>query len=317
MGTLLILGKVTLMGRSIKLSSVCVLAAALVLGGPPAAWATVTGQWFFSEVVIDAGTPIGNQIPNGQQFQSGTLPAIHAANDAAGTTVRAANLDAGHLESVYFPGWTLADGAGQVPPNTSMLSSDPGFEALNGTTDGVDAGTAFDPGTASSFKVSAWVKPDDPALFPAAVGQGTSVSPNIVQKGVQQAAASQHFWKMSLAMTNTTPRRWFAFCLFKGEYVGATGTAVTVKPGWSTSASGQLQLTPGLAYKVECTKTATAATVTVTPAGGSAASKTLALSAALNVSNNRPLSVGKKPASVDARDVYAGILDNLVVDKTP
>lgn len=309
------------MRRTTRLRSTFIALTTLgLMVAMPHSFAAVTGQWFFGEVVIPSGqTTLGNVIPAGQQFQSGVLPVIHAADAAAGgTTIRAANLDSAHPKSVYLPGWTAADSAGNIPAAASMLSSDPGFEALGGTTNGVDGGVAFDPETSASFSVTAWIKPDDPALVPAAVGAGTSVSPNIAQKGTRQTAATSHFWKMSLAMTTNTAgqKRWFAFCEFKGATVAAPSVEKTAKPGY-LSAAGRLLLEPGTAYKMECIKTATSATVAVTPSGGTRVFKTETLAAPINVSNDRPLSVGKKPGSLFGNDSYAGIIDNLVIDKTP
>ncbi len=222
-------------------AAVTAVATVGVLVAAPPAMAAVTGQWFFSEVSIPAGQPLGNPIPDGQQFQSGSLPTIYAADAASGgTSILAANLDAAHPKSAYFPGWNDANASGQIPAAESMLSSDPAFEALGGTTNGVDAGTAFDPEAASAFKVTAWIRPDDPALVPTSVGSGTSVSPNIVQKGVRQAGASLHFWKMSLAMTTNTSgqRRWFPFCEFKGESVASPGPLFSPSPAIRPQPSG-------------------------------------------------------------------------------
>ena len=44
--------------------------------------------------------------------------------------------------------------------------------------------------------------------------------------------------------------------------------------------------------------------------------RTASVAGAFTVANNRPLSIGKKPASLLGADAYAGVLDNLVIDKS-
>jgi hypothetical protein len=289
------------LSRRVSVAAALALAFTLVLG--TAAYATTTYAWFFGSVVV------GSTLTPGQQFTDSTGTTILNAADAADpTTVSGANLDAAHPKSVYFPGWEGVVSGGTVSKTDSMLSTDVNFET--NSSGGLDGGSNLQDPESAPFSVSAWIKPDDPALFDLGGDLPPHISPNIVQKGVSGTPGG--FWKLSTAMLTTSPgavRHWFPFCEFKN---GTTD----LNPGWD-NASGRFAMAVGTAYKVECVKSGASATVNVYTGGSSTPvyTRTLTAAADFSIANGLAVSVGHKPASTDPRDVYAGVLDNLNINK--
>jgi hypothetical protein len=187
-----------------------------------------------------------------------------------------------------------------------MLSSDANFETSS--IGGSDGGSNLQDPESSVFSVSVWIKPDDPALYDLGTDSPSHVSPNIVQKGL--SGTSGGFWKLSIAMlTSGGTRHWFPFCEFKN---GATD----LNPGWDNTA-GRFAMAVGTSYKVECVKSGANATVNVYTGGSGTPvfTKTLSAAADFSIANGNAVSVGHKPTSTDPRDVYAGALDNLNINK--
>jgi hypothetical protein len=196
-----------------------------------------------------------------------------------------------------------------VNATASMLSTDANFETNSvGGTDGTSV--IHDP-ESQVFSVSAYILPDNASQYPLGTALPSSVSPNIIQKGVSTSTGS--FWKMSLGMTGTgTAARWYPFCQFKNA------TTFDLKPG--SASADRFQLTPGTAYKIECSKSGASATLKVFVSGSATAVKTVTVTeadGAFSVSNSNSVSVGKKPKSTDPADAYAGVIDNVVITKGP
>jgi hypothetical protein len=267
-----------------------------------AAYAATMYAWYFGSVVV------GQTLTPGQQFTDSTGTTVLNAADAADpTTVSGADLDGAHPKSVYFPGWQGVPAGGTVSKTDSMLSSDVDFETSS--IGGSDGGSNLQDPESATFKVSAWVLPDDPAGFDLGTDAPSSVSPNIVQKGL--SGTSGGFWKMSIAMlVSGGTRHWFPFCEFKN------GTTNDLKPGWASGA-GRFSMTVGTPYKVECVKSGADATVNVYTGGSGTPvfTRTESAGASFSIANGSAVSVGHKPTSTDPHDVYAGVLDNLVITK--
>lgn len=280
--------------------AVAVVTAAAMIVSATSASASTVGSWYFGAAV--AGSPVNS----GQTFSDST--GTTALNAADVTTLVGADLDTAHKTSIRFPGWQGVPVGGSVDRTASMLSTDPSFEASGiGGSDGVSV--VLDP-ESELFTVSAWILPDDASQYPLGTALPSSVSPNIIQKGVSTSTGS--FWKMSLGMSGTgTAARWYPFCQFKN------GTGFDVKPG--SASADRYPLTPATAYKIECSKNSATATLKVFVAGSSVAvaTRTATASAAFGVSNGNAVSVGKKPRSTQPADAYAGIVDNVLISKGP
>lgn len=266
---------------------------------------TTVASWYFGRV-----TP-GQPVAPGAVF-SGSGVSLHAAGN---TTLVGTNLDAAHPYSVNFPGWLDVNADGTVDRTASMLSSDPGFvaSAIGGSeAPGV---TTLDPESAP-FLVSAWIRPENAALYPLGARQPGEISPNIVQKGRSNEVGG--FWKVSLGLNRSSAGqlRWFPFCTFKGDNADQVEPGLRNKP-----AEGKLRyyLADGDIVRVECVKQGATGTLNVYKPGIGApvftTSETAAGVANFPIQNDAALSVGHKPRTTDPADVYSGTLDNLVIKK--
>jgi hypothetical protein len=279
-----------------RVTVIAIISVATVLATATSAYAATVGSWYFGAAV--AGSPVNG----GQPFSDSTGTVFLNAADT--TTLTGTDLDTAHPKSIRFPGWQGTPVGGTVNATTSMMSTDANFETGGGS-DGTSV--VHDP-ESQLFSVSAWILPDNASQYPLGTAQPSSVSPNIVQKGVSTSTGS--FWKMSLGMTGTgTAARWYPFCQFK------SGTTFDVKPG--SASADRYPLTPGVAYKIECSKSGATATLKVFAAGSSTAvaTRTATASSAFSVSNGNAVSVGKKPTSTDPADAFAGVVDNVLISK--
>ncbi len=234
---------------------------------------------------------------SGASVAAETGPSLRAATNS---TLSGAWPVPSVARGIYFAGWRQVTN-GLVDPSESALSLDPSFMFASGS-DGGSA--ALDPQDAR-FAMSVTVIADSPADFPLAGKPTSSVSPNIMQKGLTGTTGG--FWKMSLGMAGTDAQRyWYPFCTFKAP----TGEA---KPGYGT---GVFRLVPGVPYRITCSKDGATATLRVTSTNGTLLYERSARAAgALNIDNSIALSVGHKPRSTDPSDSFAGSLADLVITK--
>lgn len=225
---------------------------------------------------------------------------------ASGSTVTAKKLDGDVARVIDFPGWRGTSPGDVLSPTASMLSTDPAFESdPDGGKDG--SSTDFDPESAS-FAVSVWVKPTHAALFPRGTLKPSAVSPNIVQKGRINEVGG--YWKLSIEMTRTSAGlRWAPLCTFRS----ATGELLNV----NASALDQLAMADQtIGYTIGCTLSQGTATLTMTPDGGVAQTRSLVATGPFTISNDESVSVGHKPKTTSATDMYDGLLARLMVAKS-
>lgn len=291
------------MKTSIGASAFAIIAAAGTL--PAYAQQHTAASWYFSKAV--PGQPVVNSTVFG-----GSGVSLYVDQN---TTLWGTDLDNnGHTRSVYFPGWKHRID-GKVDRFASMLSSDPSFRTA--TRGGQDGGSdALDP-QAVDYAVAVWVLPDPASEYPVPAGMPDSglkaISPNIVQKGRIDEVGG--FWKLSLVLTRdpgTQRLRWYPMCSFKGE-----GQQLDV----FGSQASRYYFTDTQPAKLECVKRGGTVSLNVYESSGAATVKvfTSAKSTVGNVNftiaNNASLSVGHKPRTDDPSDIYAGILDDLVITK--
>lgn len=282
------------MHRRSPLTGILVLCSTLALilfSASPAAAVTV-GDWRLNQLAP------GVRAAPSASFAAVTGPALRASAD---TTIAGAQSGVMPSGGLYFRGWRNTVKS-SVDMDSSMLSTDPAFEASLGT----DGGSAtFDP-QRSNFSVSVLVRPDAASSFPLGTWSPGGVSPNIAQKGLSNATGG--FWKVSLRMGGATSgtRYWYPFCTFKS---GST----ELKPGYSGAI---YPLAANTSYQIICSKTLRSATLQVRNLSGvQLFTQTLAASVDLPIDNAYPVSVAHKPRSTDPRDCYAGTLANLSITK--
>lgn len=284
-------------------SVLCATLLASLCSGPVAAaeWATI-GAWHFSIAKAGEAVPPGKAFA-GSTEASNAFPLYTASN----TTVMGTHLDGERQNSLDFSGWQAIADNGTVDATASMLSTDRQFQtAPRGGQDGKS--DVFDP-TDQDFSVSVWVEPADAAAYPLGSRALADVSPNIVQKGRIDEAGG--FWKMSLGLARDGAGRlrWYPYCSFRNA-------DHELNPGVG---SGRYLLAPGQPVKIECVKVGGTASVRVYTSSIGSAAFTMSRSTPGNVNfsiaNTASLSLGHKPRTTDPGDVYAGILDNLVIRK--
>lgn len=284
----------------------CLFAAALAAAaGPALAQQTTAAAWYFSRV-----TP-GEPVAASAAF-SGSGVTLYAASN---TSLYGTHLDTAHPYSMDFPGWQDTAANGTVDRFASMLSSDPAFEtAVRGGQEAADD-VRLDPELAD-FSISAWIQPRAASEYPLGTRQPSEISPNIVQKGRSDELGG--FWKVSLGLnrSSTGSLRWFPFCTFRGANGEMAEAGLSNRP-----AENKLRyyLAEGQIVKFECIKRGATATLNIYVPGSSRPVFTTSGSAAnvsnFPISNDAALSVGHKPRTTDPADVYAGVLDNLVIRK--
>jgi hypothetical protein len=224
----------------------------------------------------------------------------------SGSTVVAKDFDGGVARTIDFSAWRAAAPGEVLSPTASMLSSDPQFatDLVEGGSDG--GSNVFDPESAG-FAVSVWVKPTPAAKFPRGDLKPHAISPNIVQKG--RLGTPGGYWKISEEMVATTAgARWAPLCTFQSEL----GELLKV----NGSSYGRLVMTdPRVGYTVRCELAAGVATLTVTPDGQAPQTRSLTSVGPFTVANTAAVSVGHKPLTTSATDIYDGLLRDLTIVK--
>ena len=218
------------------------------------------------------------------------------------TTIRTSSRWPGNTALSMSP-WSSLDSQGKTSPTATALSTDRGFASDPGY--GSDGGTTrFDP-ESSDFRVQLWVKPTPAASFPRGTRPVSSVSPNLIQKGRSTAVGG--YWKVYLQMVVIDGAlRWAPMCVVKG----ADGTIVK-----ANTASRRVSLIEGEAYRITCTRTADALTMTVQSADGLTRLRSTPITTPLAIDNTAAITVGHSPGTRDPADVYDGQLDAIIVTK--
>jgi hypothetical protein len=263
-----------------------VLGVVLTVGvaAPAFAAAPVTLQWRVNGGVT-APAPLGS---------------LYAA---AGSTVTATKVSYGVAVRMDFAGWRGTAVGAALSPTASMLSTDKNFATdPDGGSDG--GSSAFDP-MSGPFTASVWVKPTRASAFPRGSTPPSAISPNIVQKGRMGAAGG--YWKLSMEMVRTSDGlRWAPMCTFRA----ASGEILSVN---RSGEAGLVMSSPGTGYTLTCSLAAGRATVTMTPDGGATSSASLTATGPFTVANSQAVSVGHKPLTDSATDIYDGLLANLTI----
>lgn len=233
-------------------------------------------------------------------------PSPTALHAASATTARPVTVVDGRAEVIDFAGWRGTAPRAVLSQTASMLSTDPGFasDPIGGSDNG---STTFDPQNAD-FDVSVWVKPTQADQFPLGGRRTKLVSPNIVQKGRSDTTGG--YWKVSMQMAQTANGlRWAPMCSLRS----GAGQVINV----NASGVGRLiMLNQTVGYTLGCARTAGAATLTVVPDGGSAQTRSLAVSGSFTISNSAAVSVAHKPMTTSATDLYDGLLAGLTITKS-
>lgn len=260
------------------------VAFTVVIAAPAFAATSVTLQWRVNAAVADPA-------PLGSLFA------------ASGSTVTATKVSYGLAVKMDFAGWRGTVPGTVLSPTASMLSTDKGFTA--NPDGGADGGSdAFDPKT-GPFTVSAWVKPTRASAFPRGGLTPSAISPNIVQKGRMGAVGG--YWKLSMEMVRTGEGlRWAPMCTFRA----ASGEFLSVN---QAGGAGLIMATPGTGYTLTCSLVAGRATLTMTPDGGATQTASLTATGPFVVANSQAVSIGHKPLTTSATDIYDGLIGNLTI----
>ncbi len=272
---------------------------------PAVAQQTTAAAWYFGRVA--PGEPVAPRAA----FPGNGVTLYAASN----TTLYGTHLDAAHPNSIDFPGWLDTHANGTVDRTASMLSSDPAFETAPRGGQEAPGVVLLDPELAN-FSVSAWIEPRSAAEYPLGSRQPGEISQNVVQKGRSDEVGG--FWKVSLGLnrSSTGVLRWFPFCTFRGANGEMAEAGLANRP-----AENKLRyyLADDQIVKFECIKRGATATLNVYVPGSSRLVFTTSGSTAgvsnFPISNDAALSVGHKPRTTDPSDIYAGVLDNLVIRK--
>ncbi len=235
----------------------------------------------------------GDPVPASRAF--GTAP-LYAART---TTLTAVAHDGG--TALDFDAWRSLAPRAKVDRFSTALSSDPRFQTDPGY--GIDGGDdSFDMG-AGDFSMSMWLQPTPATAFPRGSLTPEKVSPNVAQKG--RANAVGGYWKVYLQMVRSNGTVvWSPVCVI----TGGDGRSAAVNKGAKATL-----LANGVGAVITCARVGGVLRMTVTPDGGPSRTTTKNTAGAIDVSNPEALSVGHKPGTTNAADVYDGLLAHLSI----
>lgn len=283
----LVLKEKVTMAPKVRFAGAAGLTVASLVGMAQLAQAATEYNWDLE------GRP-GVRVAPRQAFGS---PALYATPS---TTLSFA--DGAHEGSIDFANWRDLHAGGRVHADHAILSTD--GDLGDGHKAGTDGGSnAFDPeGTDFSFGAS--VRPTPASLYPLGTESPTTVSPNIMQKGL--ASAHGGYWKLYLQMVRTEAGlRWAPVCVMRSG-----GSKTKVNTG-----KAPLMLEPGAAYTLSCDRRARTLALTAIREDGPAFTVTAPVEGPLTIANEYAVTVGKKPGSPDMADAFDGQIDDVRVTK--